>query len=118
MKKSTKAALLSLLVLPGAGHIFLKKYVAAVFFVGAAVVPLYILISYAIERALLISDKILRGEVQLDSYAILTMVRDQGVGHEVQMIEMATVVLIVVWLLAIADSYRVGRMQDVIANEM
>ena len=35
MKKSTKAALLSALICPGAGHIFLKKYIRAMLLVAA-----------------------------------------------------------------------------------
>ena len=45
MKKSTKAALLSAFVLPGAGHIFLKKYIPGVALVGASLGGIYYLTS-------------------------------------------------------------------------
>ena len=63
MKKSTTAALISALVFPGCGHYYLKKYVIGTILIVAVFVPLYIIITHAIERALLISEKLQRGEV-------------------------------------------------------
>ena len=112
MKKSNKAALFSALVFPGAGHIFVKKYVSAAILGGASLAALYLIIANMLERAQQIADKIVRGEVSLDVAAITEMLSRQPVGNVSQLLDVAWAVLIISWLIGIADSYRVGRAQD------
>ena len=107
-----KAALLSALVFPGAGHFFLKKHIRGIILTCASVASLYFLISGIVERALHIADKINRGEVQLDVAAIMELVSAQPTGTEAQLINSASAFLILVWLIGIVDAYRVGRIQD------
>lgn len=112
MTKSKKAALLSALVFPGLGHLFLKKYAAAAGLAGSAFFALYWLVSKMVETTLQISEKIQSGEVQLDAASITELVSKQAAGAEAQSLDMATMVIVIVWLVAIADSYRLGRQQD------
>ena len=112
MKKSTKATLISAFVLPGAGHLYLKSYFTAAALVTTAFLALYVLVSNTVERALLISDKIIVGEVPPDLVAITEMASNQSMGGDAQLIEWATMGLITAWLAGIADSYRVGRQQE------
>ena len=112
MKNSTKAVLLSALVFPGAGHFFLKKIVFGVALVGIALVALSILASHAVNKALHIVDKIQSGEVQLDITVVTELISQQPMGAEAQAINIATVILITVWLVGVIDSYRTGRMQE------
>ena len=109
MNRSTKAALLSALVFPGAGHFFLKKYIPGGILATAACVALYILVSKAVERAVQITDKIQRGEVELDVAAISELVSNHPAGSEDQILSIATAALLISWLIGIVDSYRVGR---------
>ena len=112
MKKSTKAALLSALVFPGIGHFHLKKYIPGVVFAGSACAGLYFLITKTLERTLHIVDKIQGGEVQPDIAAITELLLKQPSGAEAQLLNAATAVLIISWLISIVDSYRIGRIQD------
>jgi TM2 domain-containing membrane protein YozV len=112
MKKSTKAALLSAFVFPGAGHIYLKKYLPGVALIGASLVAGYYLITKSVEVALQIAEKIQSGEVQLDATAITELVSKQITGTETQLINIATPTIIICWVIGIIDSYRVGRMRD------
>jgi len=111
MKKPTKAALLSALVFPGVGHVFLKRTLSGAVLAGAAFVALYVLVSSAVDRALEIVDKIQRGEIQPDIAVITELVSKQSTGTEAQIINIATAVLIIAWLIGVVDSYRVGRLQ-------
>ena len=111
MRKSTKAALLSALVFPGAGHFFLKRYITGTVLTGAAFASLYLLISKTVERALQITEKIQLGEVPPDVAAITELVLKQPTGTEAQLLSIASIVLIISWLIGIVDSYRVGRPQ-------
>ena len=112
MKKSTKAALLSALVFPGMGHFHLKKYIPGVVLAGSVFAGLYFLITKTLERTLHIADKIQGGEVQPDIAAISALLLEQPTGAEAQLLNAATAVLIISWLISIVDSYRIGRAQD------
>lgn len=112
MKKSTKAVLLSALIFPGVGHFFLKRIISGVVLAGAAVVALYVLVSNVIGKALDIADKIQRGEVQPDIAVITELVSKQSTGDDALLISVATAMLIISWLVAVIDSYRIGRLQE------
>ncbi len=112
MKKSTKAALLSAFVLPGAGHIYLKKYVSGITLTGVTFIAMYYLISKAVETALKILEKIQWGDVAPDVTVITELLLKQTTGAEVQAVNVATFAIIICWLIGIADSYRIGWAQD------
>jgi len=112
MSKAVKALLLSALVFPGAGHLLLKKYTSAIALATVAFIALYVLISNAIDRAMDIVDKVQSGEVQPDMAVITALVEKQTTGSEAQLINMATAILIISWLLGMIDAYRIGRTLD------
>ncbi len=112
MKRSTKAVLLSALVFPGVGHIFLRKYIPGVALVGASFAAIYYLMSKTVEKALQITEKIQSGDVQLDVEAITELISKQSTGTEAQLLNIATAAFIICWLIGIIDSYRVGCAQD------
>ena len=93
MKRSTKAALLSGLIFPGIGHMYLKRYV--------------------VTTALEVAEKIQSesGGVALDMGAITDLVSQQSSGAE-QPTNIAMIALVVCWVVGIADSYRQGRTQE------
>jgi len=112
VNKSIKASLLSALLFPGAGHIFLKKYIFGAVLSASASAALYVLISNAVEIAQQIVEKIQNGEIGLDAAAIAAMMEKQPPGAEAQLIDIATLVLLVSWLIGVVDSYRLGKVQD------
>jgi hypothetical protein len=116
VSKPIKAALLSAFVFPGVGHFLLKKYIPGAILAGTAFSGLYFLISKTLETALQISEKIISGEVQLDGTTITELVSKQAMGTEAQLLNFATAVFIISWLVGIADSYRVARAQDKIVD--
>jgi hypothetical protein len=109
MKKTEKAFLLSILVFPGAGHILLKRYISGFFLIIIASVASYFLIYGAIYQALEIADKIKSGEIYPDLSVILTLVSNQSASSEFQSLNTAMVALLIVWLVGIVDTYRLGR---------
>ncbi|MCK5640051.1 MAG: hypothetical protein KAJ19_04615 [Gammaproteobacteria bacterium] len=112
MKKPTKAMLLSALIFPGLGHLFLKRYIAALVLLSVSFSAIYYLASKAVERALQISAKIQSGEVSPDIATITALVEKQSTGAEAQLLNIATVAFVVCWLVGIIDSYRVGCTRD------
>lgn len=112
MKISTKAALLSALVLPGAGHIYLKKYVTGVALAGVSIVSLYYLIAKATEHALQIVAQIQNGDVPLDATAISELASVPATGTESMLQNIATAAIMISWIIGIINSYRIGAMRD------
>jgi len=109
MKKPSKAVLLTAFVLPGLGHYVLKRYISAAILIGVSLVFSYVLISTAIERALVISDKILKGEIQPDLIEITRLASGSPTGDGANLVGYATTALIAVWAVALLDIFRVSR---------
>ena len=112
MNKSTKAALLSALVFPGMGHFYLNKPVVGAFILGISFIPLYAVLTKAITQAQQIAEKIVSGDAQADMASIAEMLANQSTHADTQIMNMAVIVFIIIWLIAIADAYRHGRRQD------
>lgn len=113
MKISTKAVLLSALVFPGAGHVYLKKYTTGLLLASVSFIAIYYLISNVIEKAFYISEKIQSGDIKLDIAAITESVSQESNGADIQLLNITTFAIIICWLIGIIDSYRVARMQGV-----
>jgi hypothetical protein len=112
MKKSIKAALLSALVLPGAGHFFLKKYVMGAILAIAAFAGLYSIIVTTIEKALKIAEQIQTSSTPLSIEEVSALVSQQVLQSEVQQMNMALLALLVAWVIGIVDAYRLGVIQE------
>jgi len=112
MKKSIKAALLSAFVFPGIGHLFLKKYISAAVLAGSALTAGYIVIAETLENAQQIVAKIQSGEVAADMTAITEQIAQQANNSGLVNADLMSQLLIIIWLVAIVDAYRVGRAQQ------
>lgn len=112
MKRSLKAVLLSALVLPGAGHIYLKKYLPGAVLIGASFAAAYYLFSKSLEMAVQIADKIQGGDIQPDVEAITELVANQQAGSDAQLLNIATAVFIICWLVGIIDSFRIASARE------
>jgi len=115
MKKAKKAVLLSAFILPGLGHVFLKRYVMGMVLIGIALLATYSLIVKTVERSLHIIDNIQSG-AQLSVADIASLVSHQSVGVASQLLDMGPLMLLICWLIGIVDSYRIGRAQDKIVQ--
>ena len=108
MKRSTKAALLSGLVFPGIGHLYLKRYVPGVILLAGAASAIYYIASVTVSMALEIVGRIQSGGVPLDATAIADLVSRHSSGIE-QSTSLASYALLACWVVGIVDSYRQGR---------
>jgi len=108
MQTSIKGLLLSALVFPGAGHFLLKRYLRGAVFAAAALGALAVSVGEAVTRARAVSDRILSGEVALQTDAIARAIT-QSAGADQGLIRIATYALFVIWLAAAIDAYRIGR---------
>ena len=77
---------------------------------GVSLVLSVVLISTAIERALVISDKILKGEILPTNLIEITrLVSESSAGDGSSLIGTVTTALITVWVVALLDVFRISR---------
>ncbi len=112
MKRSTKAALLSAFICPGAGHIYLKKYYFGSFLFALAFFIMFVIMSKAVSKAKTISDKIVSGEIPPDMNIIRDLIEKSQTPQEIQLINILTLVFFFTWVIGIIDSYRTARQQE------
>ena len=101
-KKYKNALLLSALVFPGSGHIYLKKIKTGLTLVGFTLVALIYIISDIMGRAFNVVEQIQIGTVPPDTASIRTMIEQQPGG---QWLGMATYIIVVCWLIGIIGCY-------------
>ena len=112
MKQSTKAALLSAFVFPGAGHLFLKRYISAILLIGISFSAIYTLILQTIEQSLRLTEKIQAQDGQLDVAALSEFITKQSTAAESPSLEIASIAFALCWLIGIIDAYRAGHVTD------
>jgi len=112
MKQSVKAALLSALVLPGLGHVMLKKYRRGVLLMLVALAAASDYLALTMQSALILVDRITGGEIPLDEAAISSLVSDPVSGTGGVLLPLSALVFIACWLIGIIDAYRLGRVEE------
>ncbi|MCB1843015.1 MAG: hypothetical protein KDI09_08660 [Halioglobus sp.] len=112
MKNSIKAALLSGLVFPGLGQLAIRQYLRAAVFALLAGWALWMTTSIAVDRAMLVVDRIYSGDVAPDAASVQQAITDAGADSGNNMASIAMTVLFVCWIVGIVDAYRQGAALD------
>ena len=113
MKQSNKAGLLSAFIYPGVGHFYLKKKITGSVLAAIATYSLFIVASNIMSRATEIADKIINGQVAPNITVIRQLISQPQSEAVAQQLSIATTALIIVWVIGIIDSYRLGSAKDV-----
>jgi hypothetical protein len=111
LKKSMKAALLSMCLFPGVGHLYLKKYVVGMLLAIGAATASYFIVSSVVQMAFEVMDKIQDGSISPDIDTIMEFVSQLSRAGE-HPTSMAMMVLFICWVIGVLDSYRVGYMLE------
>jgi TM2 domain-containing membrane protein YozV len=111
MKKSIKAVLLSGLVLPGLGQLYLKRWVSGFVLSGVAVYAVYFIGSVVVSTTLDLTQKIESGAIPADIETVSRLVSQQLSGSE-QSTNLATMAFGASWVIGIIGAYWYGRKQD------
>ncbi len=108
MHRSTKAALLSGLVFPGVGQLFLRRYLrACLFLLPAAAAALYFS-SEVLGPVMAIAREVQNGSMALDPLAIQARL-DQSGQSASPMVNIAALVMLVSWVGGTIDAWFSGR---------
>jgi hypothetical protein len=108
MRKTVKVVLLSTLVLPGLGHLVLKKYALAATFVASFVYLLLGIIKEIHNKTQHVVESIIRGEIPLEVTAIKQTLINQGVLESSQL-STSSYLLFIVWAISAIDAYRIAK---------
>jgi hypothetical protein len=108
MKISTKAALFSCFVFPGVGHFYLKRLLPGLLLSFVSAVAIYLITSHAVQVALEVVEEIQGGTVLPDTETISALVREK-IRQSEDVTNISTISFIILWLIGIFDSYRIGR---------
>lgn len=110
MKNSVKGALLSALVLPGAGQLWLKHYFRGFALIATVSVAFALVALKAFRQALSILEQIETSGGAVDLVAIIYSASHSSALSDGFM--SASTLMVVCWIVAIVDAYLVGNRKD------
>ncbi|ACR12363.1 hypothetical protein [Teredinibacter turnerae] len=112
MNKAKTAALYSAFIFPGAGQVWLKCWLTGVPFILGTVWAIYLLLDVVFSIAFKVVDQIQSGQVSLNPLSIREAISYEIAHTSGLLTSMPMIILVGLWLLSIADAYRVGRTKD------
>jgi len=110
MRNSVKGALLSALVLPGAGQLWLKHYLRGFALIATVSVAFAVVALKAFRQALSILEQIETAGGAVDLVAIMGSASHSSALSDGFM--SASTLMVVCWVVGIVDAYVVGNRQD------
>ncbi len=110
MSRPVTAALISALVFPGAGHLYLKRAARGMLFLLPTLAAVALFLNQAFEQASEIAGQIMSGAMPADPVAIAARMEQSGGGSSLG--TAAATVMVVCWVGAIADSWLLARRAD------
>ena len=116
MKTSTKAALLSALVYPGIGQLLYHAYRRATLLILVFSIAAYFYIEEVVSKYQPLIDKVKSGEVPLNGQALAYELSKNPIILDPQRASVLTYILLICWLVAIVDAYRIGIKKDASAS--
>lgn len=110
MDRSLIAVLLSALVIPGAGHFYLKRAGRGLLFLVPTLAAVGYFLAVVMDRASALVDEVISGKLELDPVQLAARLEQQGaVGSP--LMTACIWVMIVCWAGAMVDAYLLARRQ-------
>lgn len=109
MSRSTNAVLLSALVLPGAGHLYLKHVWRGIALIAISLACLWVLADRAMQQASAVLERLESEGGALDAGQLSDLVAQAANGAGGPATTVVTLVLASCWLVGIVDAYRLGK---------
>jgi len=109
MSRSTTAVLLSALVLPGAGHLYLKRYPRGLALIAISLACLWVFVDRAMQQVSLVLDQVASEGAAVDVGRLSELVTQTSNGPGSLVVTVASLVLAGCWVIGIVDAYRIAR---------
>jgi hypothetical protein len=108
MSRATKALLLSALIFPGLGHLYLRSFIKGLLLLGFSAAGLFYIGQLYMVKIEPIMQQILSGEMALDPVVFLINLEHSISRQERLYLNIASWTVVIAWLLGMFDSYRQG----------
>lgn len=109
MSRSMKGALLSALLFPGAGQLWLRCYLRGVFLVLSVSACLLLVVKRAGQQALSIVERL---EAEGGAVDLAAVVKSASHVPDDPVSKAASAILLLLWVIAIVDAFLAGRKKD------
>jgi hypothetical protein len=114
MKVSYKAALLSIFILPGVGHLYLKRYRRGlvILFLGVAGLG-YIIWSTTVSALDRLDDAMVKVQGGATNLKELSAIVGSKMSPVDPYLDAVFYVLVCLWIFTVIDAYRIGKQSEV-----
>jgi len=112
VSRPTNAALLSALVVPGAGHLYLKHFSRGIALVAISLACLGVLADRALQQASTLLGRLTSGDAAADPAQLADLIAQASNSPGSPAVTAASLVLAVCWAIGIVDAYRIARNQQ------
>ena len=109
MSRSTTAVVLSALVLPGAGQLYLKQVWRGMAFIGVSLVCLWLIVERTMQQASAVLAQMETQGGALDAAQLAGLMSQSQGGSGSTAATAAVWVLFVCWVASIIDAHRLGK---------
>lgn len=109
MSRSLKSALLSGLVFPGAGHLYLKKYRRALVLVITTLVCLSLIIMETVDQAMMVLEQLEASGAAINTVNIIETSTRVANTTDTTTTYVSTIIIALCWFVGIVDSFRSGK---------
>jgi hypothetical protein len=116
MKNSLKGALLSGLVLPGLGQVLFRHYMRGIVLMFTLCASMSAIAALVLAKALPILKKIESDGGEIDIPMIATVATQAATTSGSLLFNALMLLVLVCWILAVVDAYRIGRKMDLSGN--
>jgi hypothetical protein len=103
---------MSALVFPGLGHVVLKHYRRGFVVMLAVLACLVVIVTEAAKKAVAIMDHVQYEGGAIDMATVSEAARQASVGSDSRVIDLALLLMVLCWVFAIVDAYRIGKRID------
>ncbi len=112
MNNSLKGALLSGLLFPGLGQVFLKHYKRGIALILTVLVSLLVIVVEAVQKAFTILEKIESEGGTIDMNSISNAATQASTTSCSLIFSFALLLIIFCWIIGVVDAYRIGKKKD------
>ncbi|MEX0321753.1 MAG: hypothetical protein AB3N63_06305 [Puniceicoccaceae bacterium] len=109
MTDTRRAVLLSMLLCPGGGHLYLRRWWRGSLFVVPFVLAVGYYIFYTVDNTIDVINMVVAEEIEADQKVIEEVLRDRLWRNPSVYLHIDRAVILVVWLLAAIDVFFVSR---------
>ncbi len=111
MSRPAIAVTLSALVLPGAGHIYLKHMGRGLALAGVSLVCVWIIMARLVRLTSDVWVQLESGAARPDAIEIANLVSQTSGGTDSTLVWVASWALLICWVVGIADAYRLAQLE-------